>query len=190
MQARTGGDGALPLRSAILHNIAADWEEFADIRAAARALSQRSRLRNVFSIAVNSERVALAAATLCADRSAPPATVSSREDEQHRLDTIQRALRLHAHARAVYFIASSLPLQGDQAVDAHAARAPALMDCVGPLASDWFLSLPQVQAVMEAVRSVAGAVTLRRRRLPRPRCHRRVRWYSLFSCGCTCSSQR
>ena len=132
MRAHTAGDGAPPLRSAILHHIAADWEEFADIRAAARALSQRSRLRNALSIAVNSVRVALAAAALCADRSASPATVLSREDEQHRLDTIQRALRLHAHARAV------------------------LLDCEGPLASDWFLSPPQVQAVMEAFGSVVG----------------------------------
>ena len=77
---------------------------------------------------MNSVRVALAAAALCADRSASPATVSSREDEQQRLDTIQRALRLHAHAREV------------------------LMDCEGPLASDWFLSSQQVQAVMEAFR--------------------------------------
>ena len=79
---------------------------------------------------MNSVLVALAAATLRADRSALPATVSSREDVW--LDTIQRALRLHAHARAV------------------------LMDCEGPLASDWFLSPPQVQAVMEAFRSVVG----------------------------------
>ena len=132
MQAHTAGDGAPPLRSSILYHIAADWEEFADIRAAARALSQRSRFRNALSIAVNSERVALAAATLCADRSASPAMVSSREDEQHRLDTIQRALRLHAHAHAVP------------------------MDCAGPLASDWFPSPPQVQAVMETFRSVVG----------------------------------
>ena len=112
MQARTAGDGAPPFRSSILYHIAADWKEFADIRAAAKALSQKSQLRNALSIAVNSVRVALAAAALCADRSALPATVLSHEDEQHRLDTIQRALRLHAHARAV------------------------LMDCEGPLASD------------------------------------------------------
>ena len=132
MQARTAGDGAPPLRSSILYHIAADWEEFADIRAAARALSQKSRLRNALSTAVNSVRVELAAAALCADRSASPATVLSREDELHRLDTIGRALRLHAHARAV------------------------LVDCVGPLTSDWFLSPPQVQAVMEALGSVVG----------------------------------
>ena len=45
---------------------------------------------------------------------------------------IQRALRLHVHARAV------------------------LADCAGPLASDWFLPPPQVQAVMEALGSVVG----------------------------------
>ena len=61
MQARTGGGGAPLLRSAIPYYIAADWEEFADIRAPARAQSQRSRLRIAFSIAVDSVRVALAA---------------------------------------------------------------------------------------------------------------------------------
>ena len=61
--------------------------------AAARALSQKARSRNALSIAANSVRVALAAAALCADRSASPTTVSSREDDLHRLDTIQRALR-------------------------------------------------------------------------------------------------
>ena len=70
MQARTDGDGAPPLHRAILYHIAADWEEFANIRAAARALSQKSWLRNALSIAVNSVRVVLAAAALCADRSA------------------------------------------------------------------------------------------------------------------------
>ena len=126
------GDGAPPLRSATLYHIAAAWEEFGNMRAAARALSQKSRLRNALSIVENSVRVALAAAALCADRSVSPATVLSREDDQHRLDTIQRAIRLHAHARA------------------------ALMDCAGPLASDWFLSSQQVQAVMEAFGWVVG----------------------------------
>ena len=83
-------------------------------------------------IAVNSVRVVLAAASLCADRLASPAIVLSREDEQHLLDTIQRALRLHAHARAI------------------------LLDCAGPLASDWFLSPPQVHAVIEAFGTVVG----------------------------------
>ena len=92
----------------------------------------QARSRKALSIAANSLRVALVAAALCADRSASPATVLSREDEQHLLDTIQLALRLHAPARAV------------------------LIDCAGPLASDWFLSPLQVQAVMEVFRSVVG----------------------------------
>jgi hypothetical protein len=47
--------------------IASDWSVFADVRAAARALSQKSRLANALSIAVNEGRVALEAALLCTD---------------------------------------------------------------------------------------------------------------------------
>ena len=50
-----------PLSSAIIAHIASDWIEFAEIWAAARALSQKSRLTNALSIAVNEVRVALAA---------------------------------------------------------------------------------------------------------------------------------
>ena len=81
MQARTDGDGVPPLRSAILYHIVVEWEAFADIRAVERALSQKSRLHNALSIDVNSARVALAAAALCADRSASTATVLLREDD-------------------------------------------------------------------------------------------------------------
>ena len=77
-------------------------------------------------------RVALAAAALCSDRSASPATALTREDEQHRLDTIERALRLYSHARAV------------------------LSDCAGPLASEWFLSPEQIQTVNQTLGSVVG----------------------------------
>ena len=130
MSRTAGGDE--PLSSAILYHIAADWEEFADVRAAARARSQKSRLRNALSIAANSVRVALAAAALCSDRSASPATALTREDEQHRLDTLERALRLYSHARAV------------------------LSDCAGPLASEWFLSPEQIQTVNQTLGSVVS----------------------------------
>jgi len=70
-----------PLSSAILSHVVADWQEFADIRASARAFSQKSRLANTISIACSEIRVALAAALLCTDRSALPATALSREDE-------------------------------------------------------------------------------------------------------------
>ena len=74
-------------RAARSQHIAADWEEFADVRA--RASSPKSRLRHALYIAVNSARMALAAVALCLDRSASPATALTREDEQHRLDTIE-----------------------------------------------------------------------------------------------------
>ena len=51
-----------PLSSAVLAHIAADWTEFAAVRAASRALSHKSRLANALSIAVNEVRVSLAAA--------------------------------------------------------------------------------------------------------------------------------
>ncbi len=100
------------------------------MRAAARALSHKSRLRNALSITVNEVRVSLAAALLSTDRSAAPDTVLSRDDEAARLDTIQRALRLHAHARAV------------------------ITDCAGPLAAEWHMSEAQVGKVMDALGSV------------------------------------
>jgi len=109
-----------PLSSTVLAHIAADWTEFAAVRAASRALSHKSRLANALSIAVNEVRVSLAAALLSTDRSAAPVTVLSRDDEAARLDTIQRALRLHSHARAV------------------------ITDCAGPLAAEWHMSEAQI----------------------------------------------
>jgi len=123
---------APPLSSAILSHIAADWPEFAEIRAAARALSHKSRLTNALSIAVNEVRVALAAALLSSGRPGAHVSVLSREDEAARLGVIQRALRLHAHSRAV------------------------LSDCAGPLSTEWHLSCDQIRKVMAAFGSVSG----------------------------------
>ena len=79
--AQSGSGPRTPsLSGAILAHIAADWTEFAEIRAAARALSQKSRLTNALSIAVNEVRVALAAALLSSGRSGSRATASSRDD--------------------------------------------------------------------------------------------------------------
>jgi hypothetical protein len=80
---------APPLSSAILEHIAADWDGFAKIRSAARALSQKSRLTNKLSIAVNEVRVALAAALLSTGHTASSATALSRDDEAVWLDTIE-----------------------------------------------------------------------------------------------------
>ena len=124
-----------PLGSAVLAHIAADWTEFTAVRAAARALSHKSRLTNALSITVNEVRVSLAAALLSTDRSAAPDTVLSRDDEAARLDTsdtTQRAFRLHAHARAV------------------------ITDCAAPLAAEWHMSEAQVCKVMDALGSVVG----------------------------------
>ena len=78
--------------------------------------------------------MALAAALLCTDRSASAPTALSKEDELHRLDTIERAVRLHAHARAI------------------------ISDGVGPMALDWFMSEQQVRLVREALGSVVCGV--------------------------------
>ena len=121
-----------PLSSTVLAHRAADWTEFAAVRAAARALSHKSRLTNALSITVNEVRVSLAAALLSTDRSAAPDTVLSRDDEAARLDTIQRAFRLHAHARAV------------------------ITYCAAPLAAEWHMSEAQVCKVMDALGSVVG----------------------------------
>ena len=75
------GPRAPSLSGAILAHIAGEWSDFAEIRAAARALSQKSRLTNALSIAVNEVRVALAAALLSSCRSGSRATASSRDDE-------------------------------------------------------------------------------------------------------------
>jgi hypothetical protein len=63
-----------PLSSAILAHIAADWDGFAEIRSTAHAVSQKSRLTNTLSIAVNEVLVALAAALLSTGRMASSAT--------------------------------------------------------------------------------------------------------------------
>jgi hypothetical protein len=89
---------------------------FAEVRAAARACSQKSRLANALSIAANEVRVALAAGLLSADRSTLGITVLTREDEAARLDTIASAQRLHFLARAV------------------------LSDCSGPMDTEWHMS--------------------------------------------------
>ncbi len=81
---------------------------------------------------VNEVRVALAAALLSSDQLAASATVLFREDEAIRLDTIQRALHLRAHARAV------------------------LTACAGPLATEWHMSEVAIQMVLAAVASVLG----------------------------------
>ena len=79
--AQSGSGPRTPsLSGAILAHIAADWTEFAEIRAAARALSQKSRLTNAPSIAVNEVRVALAAALLSSGRSGSRATAASCDD--------------------------------------------------------------------------------------------------------------
>jgi hypothetical protein len=121
-----------PLSSAVLAHIAADWTEFAAVRAALLALSHKSHLANALSIAVNEVRVSLAAALLSTDRSAAPVSVLSRDDEAARLDSIMLASRLHSHARAV------------------------ITDCAGPLAEEWHMSEAQINKVLDASGSVVG----------------------------------
>jgi hypothetical protein len=121
--------GVPPLSRAILSLIASDWPAFADVRAAARALSQKSRLVNALSIAVNEVRVALAAALLCSDLPAEPEPC---EDVKSRAEAVRRALRLYSHARAI------------------------ISDCTEPLAVEWKLSEPQIGKVRQAFESVVG----------------------------------
>ena len=67
-----------PLSNAILQHVAADWPEFARIRASARALSQKTRLAHSVSIAANEVRVAMASALLSHDcGTRPPTAVSA-----------------------------------------------------------------------------------------------------------------
>ena len=99
MSTDAAAGGAPPLSRAILSHIAHDWPEFAEVRAAARALSQKSRLSNALSIAVNEVRVSLAAALLCSDQQG--VGCDQREDAEARSETVRRALRLHSHARAI-----------------------------------------------------------------------------------------
>jgi hypothetical protein len=140
----SGSSRTPPLSSAILEHIAADWDGFAEIRSAARALSQKSRLTNTLSIVVNEVRVALAAAFLSTGHTASSATALSRDDEAVRLDTIERGMRLHAHARAV------------------------ISDCAGPLAREWHMSAGQIQKVLEAFGSVTVVGGFRQASSPAP----------------------
>ena len=93
--------GVPPLSRAILSHIASDWPAFADVRAAARALSQKSRLANALSFAVNEVRVALAAALLCTDLPDASAEPEPREDVESRAEAVRRALRLYSHERVL-----------------------------------------------------------------------------------------
>jgi hypothetical protein len=127
--------GVHPLSRAILSHIASDWPAFADVRAAARALSQKSRLANALSIAVDEVRVALAAALLCTDP--PYASVESEpyEDAESRAEAVRRALRLYSHALTI------------------------ISDCTEPLVArvvEWKLSEPQIGKVRQAFESVVG----------------------------------
>jgi hypothetical protein len=118
-----------PLSRAILSHIASEWPAFADVRAAARVLSQKSRLANALSIAVNEVRVALAAALLCSDLPAEPEPC---EDVESRAEAVRRALRLYSHARAI------------------------ISDCTEPLAVEWKLSEPQIGKVRPFESVVGG----------------------------------
>jgi hypothetical protein len=93
--------GTPPLRRAILSHIAHDWPEFAKVRAAARALSQKLRLANALSIVINEVRVTLAATLLCPERPEAVPDAVPREDAEAHSDSVQRALRLYSHAQAI-----------------------------------------------------------------------------------------
>jgi hypothetical protein len=124
--------GVPPLSRAILSHIAHDWTGFAEVRAAARALSQKSRLANTLSIAVNEVRMALAAAVLFLDSPGATSGPEPREDAKARSEAVRRALRLHSHARLI------------------------ISDCAEPLAAEWKLSERQIRKVRQAIESVVG----------------------------------
>jgi hypothetical protein len=109
-----------------------DWPSFADVRAAARALSEKSLLANALSIAVIEERVALAAALLCTDPPDASAESEPCEDVESRAEAVRRALRLYSHARAI------------------------ISDCTEQLAAEWKLSEPQIGQVLQAFESGRG----------------------------------
>jgi hypothetical protein len=100
--------------------LASEWPAFADVRATAKALSQKSRLANALSIAVNEVRVALAAVLLCTDPPDASEEPEPVEDAESRAEAVRHALRLYSHARAI------------------------ISDCMGPLAVEWKLSEPQI----------------------------------------------
>jgi hypothetical protein len=130
MHRKERAGGVAPLSRAIISHIASDWPAFADVRAAARASSQKSCLANALSIAVNKVRVALAAALLCTDP--PGASVESEphEDAESRAEAVRRCLRLYSHSLAI------------------------ISDCTEPLAVEWKLSEPQIGKVRQAFESV------------------------------------
>jgi hypothetical protein len=95
-------------------------------------LSQKSRLANALSIAVNEVRVALAAALLCTDPPDASAEPEAFEDAESRTEAVRRALRLYSHAWAI------------------------ISDCTEPLAVEWRFSEPQIGKVRQAFESVVG----------------------------------
>ena len=87
-----------PLRHALLSHIAADWQEFHELRAAASAFASKSRLTNAVSILVNELRVSFGAALLSFNVGAAPTAAADAEVAEA---TVQRAFQLHEHARAL-----------------------------------------------------------------------------------------
>ena len=85
-----------PLRHAFLAHIAADWEDFAELRRAASARGHRSRLSNAVSILVNEIRVSMAAALLSA-----PLHGSAALDAAAASEATAKAARLYAYARTI-----------------------------------------------------------------------------------------
>jgi hypothetical protein len=123
-----------PLGNAVLQHVAADWPEFADVRASARALSQKTRLTHSVSIAVNELRVALSAALLNHDCGLRPPTALSREDAAYRESAKARAGRLFAHARAI------------------------VTDGERPLREEWHMSAAQIALVRSALGGAVGGL--------------------------------
>lgn len=122
------------LAHAILDHVAADWPEFAEVRAAARAFSQRSRVQQTISAAANEVRVALAAALLAADRNGLAVGPQTVADSEASAELVSRAHRLFDHARAIVF------------------------DGAGPLAAQWHLSPAQVETVRRGLAVVVGGL--------------------------------
>ena len=91
---------ATPLRCAVLSHIAADWPEFQQLRAAASALSARSRLPNATSTVVNEVRVACAAALLSERQSGAGVPAPAEVDRVAAQACRDRAPRLYEHCRS------------------------------------------------------------------------------------------
>ena len=102
-----GHDAAQPrpppsrLGATLLDHIAADWPEFAAVRAAASAPARKSRLSATLSILVNELRVSAAAAYLCHGAHRPCVGPIAAADQQRADDTVARASRLISHARTL-----------------------------------------------------------------------------------------